>query len=85
VQWATSPQPLVKLSAPASVPLPDGAPNVPAKTDDMVSPVLETFLQTPGMGCLTCHQYATTASVSGYKASYAASYSFAFGHATSPK
>ncbi|HEX4409632.1 MAG TPA: hypothetical protein VH206_12745 [Xanthobacteraceae bacterium] len=84
VQWATSPKPLTGLTPPASVPLPDGAPNVPPATADMVSPVLETFLQKPGMGCLSCHQYAPTAAVSGSKDSYAASYSFALGHATSP-
>jgi hypothetical protein len=84
VQWALSPQPLSKLTPPVAVPLPNGTPNVPDSTHDMVNAVLETFLQKPGMGCLTCHQYATTVAGSGSNKTAASSYSFIFGHATAP-
>jgi hypothetical protein len=36
------------------------------------------------MGCLTCHQYATTVAGSGTNKTAASSYSFIFGHATAP-
>lgn len=76
VQWATNPVALASLTAPQNAPLPDGKPNTPT----LVNAVLETFEQKPGLGCFSCHQYATTAG----KTSYAASYSFAFGLATTP-
>ena len=80
VQWATLPQTLSRLKAPAKVPLPDGKPNNPT----FVNAVLETFVQKPGVGCFACHQYASVARSGGLKANFATSYSFMFGHATSP-
>jgi hypothetical protein len=78
VQWANVPVPIAKLPAPQSAPLPDGQPNTPT----MVNAVLETFLQQPGTSCITCHQYATVASVGKQSPNYAASYSYAFGRAS---
>jgi hypothetical protein len=78
VQWPTHGEPLTKLTPPAKVPLPDGDPNV--KT--LVNAAEETFLQQPGMSCLGCHQYATTAPVGINQPPYATSYSFMFGHAS---
>jgi hypothetical protein len=78
VQWPTSPVQLSTLKAPASAPLPTGAPNVAT----LVNAVEETFLQKPNMSCFTCHQYATTAATGINQPPYATSYSFMFGHAT---
>jgi hypothetical protein len=79
VQWPTLPTPLSKVTVPAAVPLPDGTPN----TDTLVNAVVETFVQQPHVGCLSCHQYATTAA-SGSNATYASSYSFMFERARVP-
>ncbi len=81
VQWATLPKSLSRLKAPANVPLPDGNPNNPT----LVNAVLETFVQKPGIGCFSCHQYASVARSGRLKANFATSYSFIFGHASSPK
>jgi len=51
----------------------------------LVNAVLETFVQKPGVGCFSCHQYASVARSGGLKANFATSYSFIFGHANSPK
>jgi hypothetical protein len=88
VQWPRNPKGIADLTAPAQPPLPDGTPNVPPVPppgkvqDDMVNPVLETFLQKPGMSCLGCHQYATTATVAINQTSSATGYSFMFGRAS---
>jgi hypothetical protein len=88
VQWPRNPKAIADLTAPAQPPLTDGTPNVPPvpppgkEADDMVNPVLETFLQKPGMSCLLCHQFATTATVAISQTPYAASYSFMFGRAS---
>ena len=50
VQWPRNPKVISGLKPPVKTPLPDGTPNVPEGSNDMVNPVLETFLQTPGMG-----------------------------------
>ena len=78
MQWATVPQPLAKQTAPAPTPLPDGSPNTPT----LVNAVLETFLQKPNVGCISCHQYATVAAVGSQKPNIAASYSFMFKRAS---
>ena len=78
-QWPLVPKPLSGLTAPASVPLPNGTPNL----STLLNPVLETFLQSkPNMSCLGCHQYATTAATGINQPPYATSYSFMFGNAT---
>jgi hypothetical protein len=88
VQWPRDPKVIANLKAPAQAPLPDGIPNVPhvpppgKDQDDMVNPVLETFLQKPGTSCLACHQYATTAAVAINQTPSATSYSFMFGRAS---
>jgi|HubBroStandDraft_4_1064222.scaffolds.fasta_scaffold48172_2 hypothetical protein len=92
VQWALDPKLLSGLTPPASVPLPNGTPNIPAVNKDFLNPVLETFLQlpyprllgrlTPGNSCLGCHQYATTAAVGIQQPPYATGYSFMLGRAT---
>jgi len=48
----------------------------------MVNAVLETFLQKPNVGCISCHQYATVAAVGSQKPNIAASYSFMFKRAS---
>ena len=78
VQWPLDPVPLSTLKAPATLPLPDGKPNVAT----LVNAVLETFLQKPNMSCMTCHQYASTAATGINQPAYATSYSFMFGEAT---
>lgn len=80
VQWA-KPVEISKLSSPLSVPLPDGNPN----RQIVVNAVLETFVQSDGIGCFSCHTYATIAGSGGIKPPYAASYSFVFGRATTPQ
>ena len=81
VQWATIPVQVATLPAPQSAPLPDGQPNTPT----MVNAVLETFLQQPGTSCITCHQYATVASVTYTQSpNYAASYSLRRSRRASP-
>ena len=52
--------------------------------ETVVNPVLETFKQLPGTGCLACHTGATVAAVGKDVKNYATSYSFMFGHATAP-
>jgi hypothetical protein len=81
VQWALQPVEISRLKAPASVPLPDGKPNRTV----VVNPVIETFVQSDGIGCFSCHQYATIAGSGTNKPPYASSYSFTFGRATTPK
>ena len=80
IQWPVQPVPLSTLKAPADAPLPDGSPN----SQTVVNPVLETFQQLPGTGCLACHTGATVAAVGKDVKNYATSYSFMFGHATAP-
>ncbi len=75
VQWPLSPVDITKLPAPQPPNLPNGDPN----TQTMVNAVLETFVQTPNMGCLFCHIGAPTAN-----GNYASSYSFTFSNASSP-
>lgn len=82
VQWPRDPKVISAIKPPASTPLPGGTPNVPQGNNDMVNPVLETFLQQPGMSCLGCHQYANTAAVGIRQPPYATSYSFVFGRAS---
>jgi hypothetical protein len=79
VQWPVHGVAMSTLKAPASGPLPDGQPN----TQTLVNAVIETFVQQPGMACLSCHQYGTTAA-SGSNPAYASSYSFMFGRANAP-
>jgi hypothetical protein len=82
VQWPKDPKVISDLKRPASTPLPDGTPNVPnIPGAHFVNPVLETFLQIPGMSCLGCHEYATTAGVGIKQPPYATGYSFMFGNA----
>jgi hypothetical protein len=81
VQWATQPVEISKLTSPAAVPLPDGKPNRPV----VVNPVLETFVQSDGIGCFSCHTYATVAASGNNKPNFASSYSFTFGRAATPK
>jgi hypothetical protein len=84
VQWPKNPKVISDLKAPAPTPLPDGTPNIPDMPGaHFVNPVLETFLQTPGVSCLGCHQYAQTAAVGIHQPPYATSYSFMFGNAKS--
>jgi hypothetical protein len=78
VQWPLDPVPLSTLKAPATLPLPDGKPNVAT----LVNAVLETFLQKPNMSCMTCHQYGSTAATGINQPAYATSYSFMFGEAS---
>ena len=78
VQWPLNPVLLSTLKAPATLPLPDGTPNVPT----LVNAVLETFLQKPNMSCMTCHQFASTAATGINQPPYGTSYSFIFGEAT---
>jgi hypothetical protein len=75
MQWPLNPIDISKLPAPVKGNLPDGNPN----TQTMVNAVLETFVQTPGMGCLFCHVGAPTAN-----GAYASSYSFTFSNASTP-
>jgi hypothetical protein len=75
VQWPEQPVDVSKLPPPQKPNLPDGNPN----TQTMVNAVLETFIQTPGTGCLACHIGAPTAS-----GGYASSYSFTFSNASTP-
>jgi hypothetical protein len=97
VQWPRDPKvisdvpnAISDLRAPARTPLPDGTPNVPhvppsgKDEDDMVNPVLETFLQKPGKSCLGCHKYAPTAKVDSNQPHFAAGYSFMLGRASAP-
>ncbi|MGE0332071.1 MAG: hypothetical protein AB7P37_15440 [Ramlibacter sp.] len=62
---------------PSSVPLATGSPS----TATLISPVLETYMQTRGTSCLGCHSYAGTAKSNNT----AAGFSFLFGNAKSPK
>jgi len=78
VQWPLDPVVLSTLKAPATLPLPDGKPNVPT----LVNAALETFLQKPNMACMTCHQYASTAATGINQPPYGTSYSFMLGEAT---
>jgi hypothetical protein len=82
VQWPRAPIVISGLPVPPPLPLPNGTPNVPAATNDMVNPVLETFLQQPGTSCLGCHQFATTSAMGPHQPPSAASYSFMFGRAS---
>jgi hypothetical protein len=75
VQWPLNPVDITKLPVPVKPNLPDGNPN----TQTMVNAVLETFVQTKGMGCLFCHVGAPTAN-----GTYASSYSFTFSNAATP-
>lgn len=75
VQWPLKPVDISKLPPPQKPNLPDGDPN----TQTIVNAVLETFVQTPGTGCLACHIGAPTAS-----GGYASSYSFTFSNASAP-
>jgi hypothetical protein len=85
VQWPLSPVVIASLKPPVSKPLPEGHPNIPnIPGSHFVNPVLETFLQTPGMSCLGCHQYAATAAVGIRQPPYRTSYSFVFGRASAP-
>lgn len=84
VQWALTPIALTNLPVPVSTPLPPDNKTHKPNTDTMVNPVLETFVQEAGKGCFFCHIHAQTAPVAGAPA-YAASYSFSFKHATTPK
>jgi hypothetical protein len=90
VQWPRDAKVIADLKAPVKAPLPDGTPNVPhvplpgKDADDMVNPVLETFLQKPGKSCLGCHEYAPTAKVDSNQPHFAAGYSFMFGRASAP-
>jgi hypothetical protein len=90
VQWPRDPKVIADLKAPVKAPLPDGTPNVPhvplpgKDADDMVNPVLETFLQKPGKSCLGCHEYAPTAKLDSTQPHFAAGYSFMFGRASAP-
>lgn len=87
VQWPKHPVNISKLKAPLAAPLPKGDPNVPLAGKDMLNPVIETFVQlpknSPGLGCLSCHQYASTSVMGPHQPPSATSYSFIFGHATS--
>lgn len=81
VQWPKHPINISKSKPPLKAPLPNGDPNVPLFGKDMLNPVIETFVQLPrfppGVGCLTCHQHASTAGAG----TYATSYSFIFARA----
>jgi len=79
IQWS-DPSVAIPQTPPAVAPLPYGNP--PNKT--VVNAVLETFLQRPGLGCLTCHRGAQVPTVPGNTTKYATSYSFLFGHAKAP-
>jgi hypothetical protein len=94
-QWPKNGVDISNSKAPVSTPLPDGTPNVPLAHQDMLNPVIETFIQWPvqpknpkphgaGFGCLTCHQFASTAAVLGSPKTYAAGYSFILGNAQMP-
>jgi hypothetical protein len=75
VQWPTKPVNIGTLPVPVTTNLPDGTPN----TQTMANAVLETFLQLPNKGCLTCHVGAPTASGKSMS-----SYSFTFSNASTP-
>ncbi len=81
VQWALTPKALSSLPVPVQAPLPDGNPNQVV----VVNAVLETFVQSDGIGCFSCHQGATVARSGELKPPFASSYSFVFGRAKSPK
>ena len=83
VQWPQNPVLLSKVTVPAMVPLPSGNLN----TDTLTNPVLETFQQSQGTGCMACHIYASVSSAQTPKPpapQNASSYSFSFGYATMP-
>lgn len=84
VQWPQNPVLLSTLKVPAMITLPLGNLN----TDTLTNPVLETFQQSQGTGCMACHIYAT---ISGAQTpppatapQNASSYSFTFGYAQVP-
>ncbi len=80
VQWSLQPVPLARLKRPLIAPLPQGSPNHP----NVVNAVLETFLQKPNVGCLSCHSNATVANSGIRSISAATGYSFMFGEASVP-
>ena len=75
-QWSPTTFP-APPKPPAAVPLFFGNPS----TATMINAVLETFMQTEGNSCLSCHAYATTAQ-SG--STTAAGFSFMLGNAKAP-
>ncbi|MCY2981659.1 MAG: hypothetical protein NTU79_23610 [Planctomycetota bacterium] len=65
---------------PATVPLSPGKPGQVLPGATLVNPVLETFMQTKGTGCMSCHSAATIAN----SGSIASGFSFMFGRAQAP-
>jgi hypothetical protein len=84
VQWPQNPVLLSSLPVPAMITLPLGNLN----TDTLTNPVLETYQQTQGTGCMACHIYGTISSAqtppSQPAPQNASSYSFSFGYAQVP-
>jgi hypothetical protein len=85
VQWPQfalgfpTPVPEPQRGARQSVPLAIGTPS----TQTLMSPVLETFRQSPNVSCLGCHAEAATA-LAADSGPFAADYSFLFRHAETP-
>jgi len=77
-QWS---QGVLNLNSPVptTLPLSPGQPNQILPSATLMNPVLETFMQTQGTGCMSCHSYASTpkGATSGF--------SFMFGRAQAPK
>lgn len=76
-QWSRS---ILNLTSPVPLTAPLNAGTVSTAT--LISPVLETYLQTPGTSCLGCHSFATTATPNS---SIASGFSFMLGNAKSAR
>lgn len=77
-QWS---QGVINLNAPipAKLPLSPGTPSQILPSATLMNPVLETFMQTQGTSCMSCHSYAST------PGNAASGFSFMFGRAQAPK
>jgi len=83
VQWPQNPVLLSTLTIPAMITLPTGNLN----TDTLTNPVLETYQQASGTGCMACHIYGAISSAqtpAPPAPNNASSYSFTFGYAQVP-
>lgn len=78
-QWS---QGVINLDTPipATLPLSAGKPGQILPSDTLMNPVLETFMQTKGTNCMSCHSYASTP-----QGGVATGFSYMFGRAQSPK
>lgn len=78
-QWS---QAVINLDAPipATLPLSAGKPDQILPSSTLMNPVLETFMQTKGTNCMSCHSYAATP-----QGGVATGFSYMFSRAQSPK